>query len=508
MTSAPRKFTALLVTLAGLSGSGVALAAPAFGFDDVAQRARELAAQPYRKPASLPRELQELDYDHYREIRLRPEAARWRNAKTPFELTFFHLGWRFQQPVRINEVNAQGVSEIRFDPAQFDYGSNKLDPTRLKGLGFAGFRVHYPVNTPKYKDEVITFLGASYFRALGRGQRYGLSARGLAIDTALPSGEEFPRFVEFWIERPAPEAKELVMYALLDSPRATGAYRFVLTPGDETAVGVRLRLFLRDKVGKIGLAPLTSMYLFGENQRSVREDYRPEVHNSDGLSIATGPGEWLWRPLVNPRRLLVTSFAATDLHGFGLMQRDREFLHYEDVAARPELLPSAWVEPQGAWGAGRVELVQIPSPDDTNDNIVTYWVPDRGPQPGQPFDLSYTVHWQKDRETRPPHAWVVQTRRGAGFTRKSDGRISFLVDFDGPALKKFAPDSAPEAVVTHDSNAQLVERRIYRNDATGTWRLSLGVKRLDDDKPVELRAMLRDGNNVISETWSYIIPPG
>jgi periplasmic glucans biosynthesis protein len=481
--------------------------ARAFGFDDVAQRAKELAGASFKKGAGLPKELQGLDYDRYRDIRYRADRFLWRGTGSPFEVAFFHLGLYYDQPVKINEVNAQGVHEIAFSPDDFDYGSNKLDTSKLRGLGFAGFRVHYPLNSAKYKDEVLVFLGASYFRALGKGQLYGISARGLAVDTAVPSGEEFPRFTEFWIERPAAQAKELVVYALLDSRRVAGAYRFVLKPGVETAVDVRARLFLREGVAKLGLAPLTSMFFFGENQRPAYEDYRPEVHDSDGLQVHAGDGEWIWRPLVNPRRLLVTSFATTNPAGFGLMQRDRQYLHYEDTEVRHELRPSVWVEPKGKWGAGRVELVQIPAPDETNDNIVAYWVPDKPPAPKAPFDLEYRLLWQKDLETRPPLAWVAQTRRGRGYMRNPDGSIGFIVDFEGPALARLSADATPEAVITADANAQIVERNAYRNDVTGGWRVAVRLRRVDDAKPVELRGFLRNGTQPISETWSYLLPP-
>src|SRR5690606_17214246 len=237
------------------------------------------------------------------------------------------------------------------------------------------------------------FLGASYFRALAEGMRYGLSARGLAIDTGEASGEEFPRFVEFWINRPAPADRELIVFALLDSRRATGAFRFVIRPGAPTRIDVRARLYLREPVAKLGIAPLTSMFFYGENQPAPAPRLRPEVHDSDGLSIASSSGEWIWRPLQNPRRLLITYFALADPLGFGLLQRDRHFRSYEDIDARFELRPGAWVQPKGRWGAGRVELVQIPSPDETNDNIVAYWVPDNQPEPKKPFDVEYTLFW-------------------------------------------------------------------------------------------------------------------
>ncbi len=481
--------------------------AAAFTFEDVALRAKQLADAPFKKPSNnLPKGLQNLEYDQYRDIRFKPAAAYWRDAKLPFELMFFHQGWHFDQPVKVNEVFGRTVRPIRFDPSLFDYGANKFDPSQLRRLGFAGFRVHYPINTPKYKDEVLVFLGASYFRAVGKGQLYGLSARGLAVDTAQASGEEFPRFVEFWVDRPARSATTLTIYGLLDSRRVTGAYRFVVSPGVTTAMEVKARLYLREGVGKLGTAPLTSMFFSGPSQRPSTDDYRPAVHDSDGLSIHTGTGEWIWRPLSNPQRLLVTSFAVTDPRGFGLMQRARDFRNYEDLEARYDMRPSAWVEPKGSWGHGRIELVQIPVPDETNDNIVAYWIPDRQPEPRQAYDFEYRLLWQKDTETRPPSSWVTQTRRGHGYMRRPDGTIGFVVDFDGPALRRLPADAKIEGVVSADANGQIVERNAYRNEVTGGWRLSVRLRRQDDSKPVELRAFLRSGSDALSETWSYPLP--
>jgi glucans biosynthesis protein len=502
---------ALLATFASVLSVSMYPHASALGFTfhDVAKRAERLAATSYKKPGSnLPKELQSLTYDQYRDIRFKPDQAYWRNSSLPFELMFFHQGWFFDQPVKINEVAGQDVRKIKFSADEFDYGKNQIDPKQLSGLGFAGFRVHYALNTPKYKDEVLVFLGASYFRALGKRQSFGLSTRGLAVDTALSSGEEFPRFVEFWIERPEAFAKELTIYGLLDSPRVAGAYRFILKPGVTTTVEVTARLYLRENVGKLGLAPLTSMFFFGANQHPSGDDYRPEVHDSDGLSIHSSTGEWIWRPLVNPKQLLVTSFATTNPLGFGLMQRAREFWHYEDLEARYDLRPSAWVEPKGTWGPGRVELVQIPVPNETNDNIVAYWVPDNLPQPKKPYDFEYRLLWEKNPDTRPPLAWVAQTRRGRGYGRNPDNSIEFNVDFEGPALKKLTATAMVEASIAIDANGEILEHRTYRNEVTGGWRLTLRFRRLDDSKPVELRGSLRRESETLSETWSYILPPG
>ncbi len=477
--------------------------ASAFGFSDVAHMAQQRAGAAYaQSTAQLPKELRQLSHEQYMAIRYKPERTVWRGERQPFELAFFHAGRHFEQPVRINEITRHGVRRFRYDPADFDFGSNRIDPQQLRGLGFAGFRVHYPINTSKYKDEVLSFLGASYFRALGRGQVYGLSARGLAIDTAQAGGEEFPHFVEFWIEHPAPGARAMIFYALLDSPRATGAYRFILRPGTETLVEVRVRLFLRSKVDKLGLAPLTSMFHFGANQHADHEDYRPQVHDSDGLAIQNRNGEWIWRPLLDPKRLLVTSFAADNPAGFGLQQRERRFGSYEELAARYELRPGAWIEPRGQWGAGRVELVQIPTPDETNDNIVAYWVPAQSPDRGKPLDFEYRLIWQKETERRPPLMWVMQTRRGRGYLPKPDNRVAFVIDFVGAHLAL-----PPQADIGVDSNGELLESRLEPNPASGGWRLFLDLRRLAADKPVELRARLQSDKQVLSETWSYILPP-
>lgn len=487
-----------------------------FSFESVAARAQRLAQSAYQPPKStLPPALLKplFTYDQHRDIRFRPERALWRAQGLPFELMFFHPGWLFEHPVSINEVEAGKVRHVAFDTADFNYGKNVVGREGFGDLGFAGFRVHFPLNSDQYKDEVVVFLGASYFRGVSRGARYGLSARALAIDTVGGKGEEFPRFVEFWIERPVPGATSLTIHALLDSPRATGAYTFVVAPGDTTVMDVRSRVFLRAPDGKapvatLGIAPLTSMYFTGENQPPHADDFRPEVHDSDGVAIHTGEGEWLWRPLLNPPTLTVSSFATRNPRGFGLMQRDRRFAHYEDLEARYELRPSVWIEPQGDWGAGRVEIVQFPITDETDDNAVAYWVPAQLPAPGQPFDLSYRMAWQMKRDQLPPQAWVVQSRRGHGYMRDKvpEQQFQYVLDFDGPALRALPADAAVKALVTSDGNGDVLFVNAQPNDAAGGWRVTFRFKRLDPAKPVELRAFLQMPNQTVSETWSYLLP--
>lgn len=508
---------------------GIATALPghaqaAFGFEQVAAKAQQLAAQSYSAPSNdLPKELKELDYDQYRDIRFKPAQSIWRKQNLPFELQLFHPGLYYNAPVKISLIANGRAAPLNFNADFFDYGKNKLDRSKLKDLGYAGFRVHYPLNSNKYKDELLVFQGASYFRALGAGQRYGLSARGLAVDTAVYSGEEFPSFSEFWIETPTTKSSTITIYALLDSRRVTGAYKFVMTPGKQTAIDVQSRLFLREGVAKLGLAPLTSMFLHGSNQSRFDEDYRPEVHDSDGLLVANSNGEWIWRPLVNPRRLITTSFGLINPKGFGLLQRRRDFAHYEDLEAHYHERPSAWIEPKGDWGAGRVELVLIPTPDETNDNIVAFWVPNAPPAPGQAYDFSYRLSWQKDGGVRPPVASVLQTRKGHGYVKTPDDTQRLIVDFeDAPAplevtskgktskSKVAVKANSTEPVtgsVWMDDNAELIEKQTFRNETTGGWRMSFRFRRKDNDKPIEMRAYLKRGTAQVSETWSYLYPP-
>ena len=479
----------------------------AFDFNDVAIKAKQLAESSYKEPQkNISKGLENLNYDQYRDIRYKRDSAYWQAAKLPFELTFFHQGRQFASAVKLNEITNSHAQPIPFDARAFDYGANKLSAQDLKHAGFAGFRVHYPINKASYKDEVVVFLGASYLRAVGKEQIYGLSARGLAVDTALNSGEEFPRFVEFWIERPSANSKQLTIYALLDSRRVSGAYRFVLKPGEQTITEVKSQLYLRENVSKLGISPLTSMYFFGENQRAADDDYRPEVHDSDGLSIQSGTGEWIWRPLVNPKRLLVTSYGLSNPVGFGLMQRDEKQANYEDLEARYEARPSTWVEPIGKWGSGRVELVQIPTPDELNDNIVSYWVPDQLPKPGVPINFDYRLSWHKGDRNMPPLSWVTQTRRGHGFLRKPDDSTALFVDFEGPIFRKLPKEAKISMRVSVDGNGEILESHVIRNAVTGGYRAALRIKRIDNKKPVELRGFLQTVNTTLSETWSYILP--
>jgi glucans biosynthesis protein len=516
----------ILLTLALFVAAG---RVAAFGFDEVAALARNAAAVAWMQPTDTrPAELRQLNYDGYRDIRYRPDKAVWRDAGLPFELQFFHLGGGHVHAVEVHEVHEGRVRRLGYDASAWDFGRHRFDRSAWGPLGHAGFRVHHALNSPAYKDELIVFLGASYFRALGRGQQYGLSARALAIDTVGGGPEEFPRFTRFWIERPAADATALTIHALLESPRAVAAVRFVITPGDSAVLDTRIRVYLRTGTpapAMLGIAPLTSMFLHGENQPQAL-DFRPEVHDSDGLQIAgIGPGgdpktgavEWIWRPLVNPPRQpyspLAPSFALQRLQGFGLMQRDRAPRSYEDPEARYERRPSAWVEPVGDWGPGRVQLLMLPTPDETEDNIVAAWVPATLPRAGEALDFAYRLHWQARLKTLPQSftalAHATQSRRGRSWAPLAPDELQYVIDFEGPALQALPTGSTVQAVAEAGSGGRVIETNAYPlpPELGGGWRLKLRVQRADATQPLELRAWLRHAGGALTETWAALLPP-
>lgn len=488
-------------------------AKPVFGLKEVVEKARVLASTPYQDPRSkMPKWLLEITYDQLRDIRFITDKAYWRKENLPFELQFFHAGLYFDRTVKINEVTEAGPVPIKFTSDLFVYekSAQELKERVPQDLGFAGFRIHCNINTKEYKDEVAVFLGASYFRAVAQAMHYGLSARGLAVDTAQPSGEEFPWFREFWVQRPGPKDNRLTVYALLDSQRMTGAYCFVITPGKETLMDVESTVFLRKNVDKLGISPMTSMFFYGENTNIRPKDwFRSEIHDSDGLMVQMENGEWLWRPIFNPKVLWVNAFTADNPAGFGLIQRDLNFDHYQDLEARYERRPSLWCTPKGKWGKGWVELVQIPTDDEIHDNIVAFWRPASAPV-GQPLSFAYSLSWHYPDDKRPPAGRVVATRTE---TAKQPGVKKFIIDFEGGDLEKLKAGDPVEAIVNIGSGARLLEQQVFKNDVTGGWRLVLHVqpendptlteKIMPERRPlVEMRAFLRHKDSILSETWT------
>ena len=366
----------------------------------------------------------------------RPDHALWADTDLPFRVQFFHLGRYFQAAVRIFVVDDGQARPVEYDPSLFDYGPTSFDPPLPHDLGFAGWRLHYHTN---FAQDVAVFLGASYFRATDAGSQYGISCRGLAVDTGLDRPEEFPRFSRFWLVRPRPTDTTLTAYALLEGESVTGAYRFGISPGGVTTIEVTAQLFPRKPIERLGIAPMTSMFWFGENEQRGTDEWREEIHDSDGLSMWRGNGEWVWRPLTNPPRLQISSFLDENPRGFGLLQRDRDFAHYQDEAFRYERRPSVWIEPLANWGKGRVLLSEIPTADETNDNIVAFWQPDAPVVPGAQLELAYRIHWCQRAPVQPTVAICVGTRIGrggvTGFVQPNpDNLRKFVVDFAGGDL--------------------------------------------------------------------------
>ncbi len=508
-------------TNANASPGAVLLGKPQpFDYAWLKGRARELAQQPYQAPnAVLPPAIADLDYDRFQSIHFKPEHSLWADRDLRFRVQFFHPGFLFKERVRVFEVADGQARELGYDPAMFDLRKAGVTPSAIpRDLGFAGLRIQHHQD---WRNDIMSFLGASYFRAVGADRQYGLSTRGLAIDFGSDKGEEFPRFTAFWLERPAVDSGTLTVYALLDSPSVTGAYRFDVQPSGAMTMDVDAALYPRKVIERLGIAPLTSMYLHGENDRRMATDWRPEIHDSDGLSMLNGNGEWLWRPLTNPSGVHLYSYVDSKPQGFGLMQRDRDFDHYQDDGVFYERRPSLWVtpkptQPQG-WGAGSVQLLELPAPDETYDNIVAAWVPAAQAQPGQELLYSYRLHWGTRLPFDPPLARVVATRTGIGGVvgqKRKYFSWRFAIDFQGGLLPSMVTrakgerDLPMEAVVTASrGKVEIVSARpLYEING---FRAMFDLRPTDDrPDPIDLRVVLRFEGEPLSETWLYQwVPP-
>jgi glucans biosynthesis protein len=474
-----------------------------FDFAWLKGRARALAGVPYQKPTgTLPDEVKALDWDRHQAIFYRADHALWANDGRRFRLKFFHLGMYSDAPVRMHELVDGMAQQLAYDPEMFDYGKSGLNPSRMpKDLGFAGFRVNFHSD---WEHDAAAFQGASYFRAVGGERQYGLSARGLAIDSG--GNEEFPRFTEFWLEKPAPDAPLCTVYALLDSPSVAGAYRFDVRPAERLVMDVDAALYPRRAIERAGIAVLTSMFQYGENDRRVANDWRPEIHDSDGLSMWAGSGEWLWRPLANPAQIRFSAFTDENPRGFGLLQRDRSFDHYQDDGAFYDRRPSLWVEPKANWGKGTIQLVELPTDDETNDNIVAFWTPEERPRAGEERLFSYRLHWGASPPVQAPAARVAATRTGiGGVVGRKRQYVSwrFAIDFAGGDLSLVGDETRMTAVITTSRGAVEIASARPLNSIQG-YRAMFDL-RLPDDRPVpvELRVYLAFQGQPMSETWCY-----
>jgi glucans biosynthesis protein len=502
MTSLYRlSFVLLVSTFAGALTAPLHAQSPSARFEHsmVQQLASEAAAKPYQAPAEqLPAGLSDLSYDEFRQIRFRKERTIWLGDGLEFELQVLPTGWLYKTPVEIAVVESGEVRSLHPQNDYFDLGplAGKLQPNDQ--LGFSGFRINGPLNRPDHFDEIIVFQGASYFRALSRGQSYGLSARGLALNVGKPGGEEFPMFRKFWIEKPAKGARSIVVHALLDSPSVAGAYRFEITPGATTNVEVEATLYPRKDLNEVGIAPLTSMFLFSPINRTRISDFRPAVHDSDGLAIWNGSDEILWRPLNNPRRLQSSDFLDFNPRGFGLIQRARDFASFQDLEAHYERRPSAWIEPRENWGPGVVRLFEIPSEEEIHDNIVAYWKPSQSLAAGRAHNFRYGLSWPNEMPRPKPLAYVSATHAGRINGPQRDARIyRFVIDFKGYRQT----DQLPTARVQASKGTvgiPVVQKNPFNNGLRASF--SFDPKEAESS---ELRLVLKAKETPVSEVWLY-----
>ena len=475
--------------------------------------ARTSATESYEQDDhGLNSKLKEIDYTTYRSIRFKPEQSLW-HGENDYELQFFHPGFLYEYPVTIHTIGESNKPErLAFNSDMFNYDGSA---SGLAGLtdeksGFAGFRVHYPIKNEEYKDEFAVFLGASYFRLVGKNQVYGISARGLAIDTALAKGEEFPHFTEFWIIEPS-KGKPITIYARLESPSVAGAYKFVIQPDVDTSVKVESWLFARDDVNKLGIAPFTSMFLYGENTEKRHDDYRPEVHDSDGVLMVTHADEEIWRPLTNPARLQVTSLSDANPKGFGMLQRDGKWDNYLDAEANYHLRPGLWVTPEAGFEKGRLEVVEIPTKSEIHDNIVAFWTPEKPFKAGESLYFAYELKTVEQNPFVSELASVVRTRQGKavlpGDEFKDDALSTtrqFSVDFIAPSDIAFDNDSMK--LVVQGTNGTISQQRLYLVADGQEWRATFFVEP-KEKQTVDMRAYIEKDGKRVSEVWNYVYQP-
>ncbi|TBW38473.1 glucans biosynthesis protein [Siculibacillus lacustris] len=466
----------------------------AFSFAGLKDEARKMAAAAWNDPgADVPQRFRDLSFDQYRDIRWKRDRMIWRDDRVGFRLEPMAAGSVYNRAVRIYLVEGGQALPIGADRDSFDWGASIKAPEEVVAMPLSGLKLRRPGDNNR-NPEFAVFQGASYFKALARGLQYGLTARGLAINTADPEGEIFPVFTRFYVEKPEENAQSIRLYGLLESRPVVGAYRFTLRPGDETSIDVELTLFPREEMSHIGLGALNTMFLYGGIGRSRFDDVRQAVHLSDGLAVQTGQGERLWRPTANPKNLQISAFGDENPLGFGLVQRARDFTDYLDLDNRWDLRPTAWVEPVGDWGKGSVVLVEIPSDGEIHENIVAYWRPKAKLPAGQEFSAAYRLRWLADGSLPASLGWVDDTREGQG----AEGNWRrWMIDFVGPM-----PAPAQVKLVATASAGKLVAPTLKPNPVTGGYRVTFDLD--PRNAPLsELRVQLTDGTKPVSETWLY-----
>lgn len=483
-----------------------------FSFDTLKTMARRMAGEPYAAPGRpSPDIVAKINYEAWGKIKFDMDHALFADGPGRFPVSFFHLGLYFQKTVEMHLVDAGSAREIIYDQTYFEMPEDSIAKNLPKGAGFAGLRIQEARDGALdwRKNDWVAFLGADYFRAIGEQRQYGLSARAVALDVAVAERkEEFPDFTKFYIDR-AEAGDSLTIYALLEGPSIVGACRFVLTRTKSVTIDIDQTLFLRADVARFGLAPLTSMYWFSETKKETGIDWRPEVHDSDGLALWRGTGERAWRPLNNPPRIITSSFADENPRGFGLLQRDRCFDHYLD-GVYYDRRPSVWVEPTGSWGKGAVQLVEIPTDDEIHDNIVAMWVPEKAAAGGSEVKLSYRLYWVAGEPFPAELARCVATRLGNGGQPgqpRPKGVRKFMVEFKGPPLEALPFGVKPDPVLWASRGTfSYIFTEAVPDNVPGHWRAQFDFT-VDGVEPVEMRLYLRAGEKILSETWLYQYHP-
>lgn len=491
-----RDFLAGAAALAALRPGAPASAQdqPRFSRSLVLEQARALAAAPFAMPdPALPADLLDLSASAYSAISFREDRRLFSQPPTGFAVDLMHPGFVYNIPVEISVVEGGVARRILYDPTFYNLGTVPVPPAGTE-IDFAGFRALFGLDAPDALTPFAMFAGASYFRAISKGQQFGTSARGLAIGVGEAQGEEFPFFRAHWIETPVED--RIVVHSLLDGPSASGAYRFTIRPGDVTQIDVEATIFARTEISHIGLAPLTSMFLFDAKDRNEHDDFRLGVHDADGLAMWNGSGERIWRPLHSPRLLQISAFSDNGPRGFGLIQRERRFPEFEDLSAAYHKRPSVWVEPIGDWGRGHVVLVEIPSNEEVHDNIVAYWRPEADIAPGNETSLTYRLSWGWDVPDLAGLLRVARTLSGAG----RENRRRFVVDYAGERPQTLRASAVQ--LVLNANPGKLYDAVILENPETGGLRVMFDFDPEGADA-VEMRLDLRAGDRPIAETWIY-----
>lgn len=503
------KGVALVLALVSLPAMAQGVTPPpgeGFSFGWLQGYARNLANEPYtEEPAgNVAAPLQKLDSNSYQNIQARVDGALWAQQEdSPFRAAMFPLAADYQTPVHIYRLKDGNPIPVGYRPDLFDFSKTDIDATALPVEGgFAGWKLLFHTD---WQRDIVAFLGKSYFRATGREMQYGIHARGLAINSGLPRPEELPVFTHFWLQNPTPGSDVMTVFALMDSPSVTGAYRFDITPGSNLKMQVSARVYPRAAIEQIGIAPLNSMYLNGENDRRVTDDWRPEVHDSDGLALHTGNDQWIWRPLSNPHHQQVNAYIDNDPKGFGLMQRDRNFDHYQDDVANYNARPSLWVEPTNNWGEGAVQLVEMPTKTEANSNVIAFWKPKQAILPGQQLTFNYNLYWGSQPPAKSHEAHVVNTFTGLHHDSGEDKgeRRRFVVDFEGGLLPMLGEKAQlkPQITTSAGTVKPISIRRLHHDH---TYRVIFdSIPQVGNNKPINLHLSLINDQQTISESWFY-----